>query len=73
MVQNLISLAGVRRVECLLWAPLLAGAPPPAKVPRSTTQAMYRMCATLTQPERTLHVAAWPEHDMALVSGSGFL
>jgi hypothetical protein len=57
----------------LLWAPLLAGAPPLAKVPRYTTQAMYRMCATLAQPERTLHVAVWPEHDMALVSGSGFL
>jgi hypothetical protein len=57
----------------LLWAPLPVSAPPPATGPRSTTQAMDRRCATLAQPERTLHVAAWPAHDRALVSGSGCL
>jgi hypothetical protein len=56
-----------RIVEC--------GNPDPVHEPsrREMTQAMYRMCATLAHPERTLHVAAWPAHDRAIVSRSGFL
>jgi hypothetical protein len=35
--------------------------------------AQFGMPLMRARPSTTLHVAAWPEHDMALVSSSGFV